>query len=78
MKYYIDIVHDMFVQLVYFLTIFFMMVLGIYSLQHAEVLKDDVLKYKSLQQVNIIFPLLLIAVMAVIYITRQGLYISFN
>ncbi|MFN8287420.1 MAG: hypothetical protein U0V74_11725 [Chitinophagales bacterium] len=78
MKYYIDIVHDMFVQLVYFLAIFFMMVLGIYSLQHAEVLKDDVLKYKVLQQINVVFPLLLIGALAIIYITRQGLYISFN
>lgn len=78
MKYYINIVHDMFAQLTYLTTLFIGLMLAVYALPHAEVLKDDVLKYKNLQTYPIIAPILLAVLIALIYIARQGVYLSFN
>lgn len=78
LKFYVGLIHDMFIILLYFVGMGISMLYGIYSLGETEIMKDEVLKYKSLQEANYFLPVLLIVVCGLVYLARQGVYLSFN
>ncbi len=78
LKFYVGLIHDMFMVLLYFIALGICMLYGIYSLDETEVMKDEVIKYKTLQEANYLLPVVLIVVCGLVYLARQGVYLSFN
>lgn len=78
LKFYSNLIYDMFMVLLYFITFGIGMLYGLYTLTETEIMKDEVLKYKSFQEASYLLPVLLIAVCAFVYLAREGIYFSFN
>lgn len=63
---------NIFIHTVFLGVIFIGLVIAWYSLAHIDIVRDDVLKYKNMQQVNFFFVILLAAVIAFVLITWRG------
>lgn len=67
---------NIFVHGVYMLVIGLALVISWVALFYIEIMKDAVVKYKTLQTLNIVFLLFLIIVITMVVVTWKGLYLS--
>lgn len=77
-KYATHTIYDLYIQLLYMATIFLGLIFSYIALPKIDVQKDEVIKYKSLQSFTPVPAILLVLLWAVIYLTRYGVYLSFN
>ncbi len=67
---------NIFIHGIYLMVIGFALLISWVALFYIEIMKDDVVKYKTLQTANIVFLAFLIAIMTIVVITWKGLYLS--
>jgi hypothetical protein len=67
---------NIFVHAVYLLFIFISLVVGWVALFYLEIMKDDVIKYKSLQTLSLVAIFFLILAWAFVFVTFRGIYLS--
>lgn len=69
---------NIFVHAVYLLTIGIALVLAWLTLFYIEIMKDDVVKYKSLQSLSFGYIILLGTIIGFVMLTWRGIYLSFS